>query len=162
MQQIQFHNIILIGAGNLATNLGMALCKAGHTIIQVYSRTMVSAETLAKKLHAQPTTDIEKLASNADIYIVALKDNVIASLLPDLTKGREDRFFVHTAGSMPADIFKPYVKQYGVLYPMQTFSKTRLVSFEHIPCFIEANTPQTLQTIQQLASSLCDRVIELP
>lgn len=162
MQQIQFHNIILIGAGNLATNLGMALCKAGHTIIQVYSRTMASAETLAEKLHSQPTTDIEKLASNADIYIVALKDNVIASLLPDLTKGREDRLFVHTAGSMPADIFKPYVKQYGVLYPMQTFSKTRLVSFEHIPCFIEANTPQTLQTIQQLVSSLCDRVIELP
>ncbi|MBR5654492.1 MAG: DUF2520 domain-containing protein [Prevotella sp.] len=162
MQQIQFQKIILIGAGNLATNLGMALFKAGHTINQVYSRTKESAETLAEKLHAQPTTDIGKLASNADIYIVALKDNVIASLLPALTKGREDRLFVHTAGSMPADIFKPYVKQYGVLYPMQTFSKTRLVSFEHIPCFIEANTPHTLQTIQQLASSLSDKVIELP
>ena len=162
MQQIQFQKIILIGAGNLATNLGMALFKAGHTINQVYSRTMESAETLAEKLHAQPTTDIGILASNADIYIVALKDNVIASLLPALTKRREDRLFVHTAGSMPADIFKPYVKQYGVLYPMQTFSKTRLVSFEHIPCFIEANTPQTFLTIQQLASSLSDKVIELP
>ena len=154
--------IILIGAGNLATNLGMALIKAGHEVKQVYSRTMASAEALAIKLDAQPTTDIENLYSNADIYIVALKDNAIASLLPALTKGREKRLFVHTAGSMPADIFKPYLKHYGVLYPMQTFSKTRIVSFDHIPCFIEANSPQTLQTIQLLATTLSDKVIELP
>ena len=39
--------IALIGAGNLATNLGRALVEAGHTVCQVYSRTLASAETLA-------------------------------------------------------------------------------------------------------------------
>ena len=39
--------IVLIGAGNLATNLGKALLSAGHDIVQVFSRTLESASLLA-------------------------------------------------------------------------------------------------------------------
>ena len=38
--------IVLIGAGGLATNLGLALCAAGHEILAVYSRTMLSAQLI--------------------------------------------------------------------------------------------------------------------
>ncbi|MBR4388562.1 MAG: DUF2520 domain-containing protein [Prevotella sp.] len=153
--------ITLIGAGNLATNLGMALCKAGHTVSQVFSRTMDSAETLANQIGAQATNNIESVDHDSDIYIVALKDSVVASLLPSLAKGREDRLFVHTAGSLPADIFKPYFWHYGVVYPMQTFSKSRIVDFRNIPCFIEAESRKSLSYIRQLTASLSERVIEL-
>ena len=50
--------IVLIGAGNLATNLGKALLSAGHDIIQVYSRTMESAYHLANIVGGAPTIDI--------------------------------------------------------------------------------------------------------
>ena len=42
--------IVLIGAGNVATHLGMALQKSGHDVMQVYSRTEESARALADKL----------------------------------------------------------------------------------------------------------------
>ena len=42
--------IVLIGAGNVATRLGIALQQAGYPILQVYSRTEESASALAAKL----------------------------------------------------------------------------------------------------------------
>ena len=41
--------IVLIGAGNVATHLGSALCGAGCDVVQVYSRTKESAMELADK-----------------------------------------------------------------------------------------------------------------
>ena len=41
--------IVFIGAGNLATNIGKALFKAGHDIVQVYSRTQEAAETWLRR-----------------------------------------------------------------------------------------------------------------
>lgn len=35
------------------------------------------------------------------------------------------------------DIFKPYVTYYGVLYPLQTFTKKRDLDFKEIPLCIE-------------------------
>ena len=48
--------IVFIGAGNLATNLAKALYRKGFRIVQVYSRTMESARTLAEKVEAEYTT----------------------------------------------------------------------------------------------------------
>lgn len=46
---------------------------------------------------------------------------------------KEQALFVHTAGSMSMDLWKGLVKRYGVLYPMQTFSKQREVDFNTVP-----------------------------
>ena len=48
--------IVFIGAGNLATNLAKALYRKGFRIVQVYSRTMESARTLAEKVEAEYTS----------------------------------------------------------------------------------------------------------
>ena len=42
--------LTLLGAGNVATHLGMALQQAGHRICQVWSRTETSAAWLAERL----------------------------------------------------------------------------------------------------------------
>ena len=47
--------IVFIGAGNLATNLAKALYRKGFRIVQVYSRTMESARTLACLLYTSPS-----------------------------------------------------------------------------------------------------------
>ena len=46
----QYDKITMIGAGNLATHLCRALINSGHEIIQIYSRTIESASTLAKEI----------------------------------------------------------------------------------------------------------------
>ena len=152
--------IVFVGAGNLATNLALALREKGFSIAQIYSRTETSARTLADRVQAAWTTDLEKLIPDADLYITALKDTALVELLQEIVKGRESCFFVHTAGSVPIDLWKtvPGLEHYGVLYPMQTFSKARRVSFENIPVFIEAGTAEDTETLMEIARTLSRNV----
>ncbi len=149
--------IVLIGAGRLATNLGKALHDAGHDIVAVWSRTAASAEALSRVLGASSTTDVNSLPTDADVYFLCVKDAALAQLIPQVTKGREEALFLHTAGSMPLSLFEGYAVRYGVFYPMQTFSKERQVCFAEIPVFIEG----TDAAIRPLAESVSSRVYEL-
>ena len=152
--------IVLIGAGNLATHLGKALHAAGHDMVQVFSRTMQSAETLASLLDAEPLTDISQVRDDADVYIFSVKDSALEQLISQLCGG-EKKVFLHTAGSMPMSVFREKALHYGVLYPMQTFSKQREVDFSIIPCFIEANDEFALKQIEGLAGQISHRVYQL-
>ena len=153
--------VTLIGAGNLATQLGKSLKKAGVIISQVYSRTEDSARTLGELLEAEWLTDIKALRDEADIYIFSVKDSVLCELISEVCKGRGDKLFLHTAGSMPMSCFEGKALRYGVFYPMQTFSKTKDVDFERIPVFIEGNSIETEDVIRSLANKLSQRVIRL-
>ncbi len=73
--------IVLVGAGNLATNIGKALFKAGHDIVQVYSRTMEAASLLADTLDAAPTNNIADITTEADVFIFSVKDSVLPELI---------------------------------------------------------------------------------
>lgn len=173
--------IVLIGAGNLATHLGKALHAAGHDMLQVFSRTMQSAETLASLLDAEPLTDIAQVRDDADVYIFSVKDSALVQLVAQLCrheadglgedgavnalrkakKGEHERVFLHTAGSMPMSVFEGMAQHYGVLYPMQTFSKQREVDFSIIPCFVEANDEFAQKQIEGLAREISGRVYQL-
>lgn len=173
--------IVLIGAGNLATHLGKALHAAGHDMLQVFSRTMQSAETLASLLDAEPLTDIAQVRDDADVYIFSVKDSALVQLVAQLCrheadglgedgavnalrkakKGEHERVFLHTAGSMSLSVFKGMAQHYGVLYPMQTFSKQREVDFSIIPCFVEANDEFAQKQIEGLAREISGRVYQL-
>lgn len=153
--------IVLIGAGRLATHLGPALRRAGHELVQVYSRTTASAEALAALVGAEAVTDVEALTTRADVYVCAVKDSVLPVLLPTLCKGREEALFLHTAGAVPMSVFSTLARHYGVLYPMQTFSKGRQLDFTQIPVFIEADSPETLAQVEALARSVSSSVRSL-
>ena len=135
--------IALIGRGRVATHLLKALQLAGHEVASINSRTL------------------EDLPEKADLYVIAVKDSALQDVICQATKGREDQLFVHTAGSMALDIFEGFCRHYGVLYPMQTFSKEQPVDFREIPLFVEASDTATLQRIKVLADSVSQHVYEL-
>ncbi len=162
-------NLIFIGAGRLATQLAQALHDKGHTIKAVYSRTMVSAQALAEKVDAVATDDITTLFSVGgdlpDAIIMAVKDDAIPSLAAQLAEvGGASKCcncpVFHTAGSVPVDVLKA-LSHYGVIYPMQTFSKERQVDFSGIPFFIEASDDDTLAVARGIAASVSNRVTVL-
>ncbi len=151
--------IVFIGSGNLATNLGKALYRAGHEILQVYSRTAENADDFAELFECSATTDIYNIRCDADIYIFSVKDSVLERLANCVADSITDKLFVHTAGSMPMDVLP--VKRRGVLYPMQTFSKRREVDFSVIPTFVEAENEDDLQLLKTLAESITESVYVL-
>lgn len=152
--------IIIIGSGNLATHLALALSAANHRIIQVYSRTEAHARELAERVGSSYTASLEEVRSDADAYILSVKDDALGGLAATLCPRNPSAVFMHTAGSIPMNVFKGYAQHYGVLYPMQTFSKGREVDFSIIPCFIEASDVKTMAVIRTLAESISDKVVE--
>lgn len=151
--------VVFIGAGNVATNLATELHNQSFNIVQIYSRTIESAKTLADKINTEYTIDIGKVTTDADLYIFSVKDSILqelASMLPT-----NNGIWIHTAGSMPFNIFENYSSQYGVIYPFQTFSKNKSIDWKNIPIFIEASDRSTLEKLNYIASTLSHHVQEL-
>ncbi len=148
------HTFTLIGAGSVATHFAVALVRAGMQPCQVYSRTERSANALAEKIHAQPITHLNDLTDDAHLYIVALTDNVIAQLLPDICSQRRHRLFCHTAGSVDMDVFRPYADHYGIIYPLQTLSLQHHIDMRRVPLFVEACDDDTLRQLTDIARAM--------
>ncbi len=147
--------VVLVGAGNLATQLGRAMRHVGFDIVQLYSRTETSASCLAGRLDCDYTTDLNTLRTDADVYIASLKDDALLQLIPRIVEGkRTEALFLHTAGSVPMDVWKGHAAHYGVIYPMQTFSKRRDVDFSSIPVFVEASSEPDLERVKSMAVML--------
>lgn len=153
--------IVLLGSGNVATHIGRALQQGGHEVVQVYSRTISNAQALADALGCEGTDDIRRVQNDADAYIFSVKDDALPQLADDIICHNADAVFIHTAGSVSINVFNGHAQRYGVLYPLQTFSKSREVNFREVPCFIEGCDVATLNIIDGIARSISNRVVDM-
>jgi predicted short-subunit dehydrogenase-like oxidoreductase (DUF2520 family) len=155
----EIQNIVIIGAGNVATHLGLAILKTGRRIVQVYSRSEENARLLAGKLHSDFSVDLKAIYPEADLYIVSVADDAVGEITKSLRlKGK---LIVHTSGSVSMDVLRSCSENYGVLYPLQTFSKTREIDLSTVPLCIEANSNDNLQLLELFAKGLSQKVIEV-
>jgi predicted short-subunit dehydrogenase-like oxidoreductase (DUF2520 family) len=148
---------VIIGAGNLAWHLGHALVDAGLEILQVFNRTPETGQSLARELNTVYTGLPGCITKKADIYIIALSDNAISDFMASDCFHTKS-LVVHTAGSVNIDVFAGTVENYGVFYPLQTFTRGKPVDFRKIPVFIEANNPHNEDTLKHLAIQLSNHV----
>lgn len=142
----------------MASCMGPRLKEAGHTIAGVYSRTLQNAQQLATVLGAPAIDSLEQLP-DADIYLTMLTDDALINLAPAIVKGREDTLFIHTAGSVSAQVWKDAgARRYGVMYAMQTFSKSAVIDWPQVPVFVEGSSDAEQETIKTLAHDLSGNV----
>lgn len=153
--------IVMIGAGNVATHIARTLVSVGCAPIQVWSRSENSARMLASEIGCGAVTDIDRVVSDADIYIISVADKALENVIMQLCGCHAKGVFVHTAGTMPMQLFEGRAEHYGVLYPMQTFSKQKKLDFSVVPCFVEASDEGALAVVRRLARLLSNRVYEL-
>jgi predicted short-subunit dehydrogenase-like oxidoreductase (DUF2520 family) len=149
--------VILIGAGKVATQLALTFKRKGLFVPQIWSRTPVSAQTLADKIQSHYTCDLHAIKQDGDLYIVCVPDHAIKEVVRDLPL-RKSQLLVHTSGSVSMEVLKGYSRNIGVFYPLQTFSIERDIAFDHVPLLIEANDPQNLQLLTGLAGKISDYV----
>lgn len=144
--------IAMIGAGNLATRISVSLKAKNVDVVQVFSRTEKSASVLAQKLRCGFTCDPLNVTNDADIYIISVSDSALCELLPKINFN--NKLIAHTAGSVSIDVLKESSANYGVFYPLQTFSKQRTIDFSLVPFCIEANSFANERILVELASKL--------
>lgn len=151
--------VVIVGAGGVADSLSRAVKSVGHEILQIYSRSEQSAIRLSEVLSCSYTDEIENIDRTADLYIVSIKDSALSEIAERLVVGRENGFWVHTAGSMSMNVFGDVDR--GVMYPMQTFTRGKIVDFDSVPCFIEANNSVNLNKLRDFTKSISRSVYEM-
>ena len=149
--------IVLIGSGNVAHYLATNLAKQECSIYQNYSRNISNAKELASRLKgSQPIDDLKNITSNADLYIIAVKDDAISKVakqLPPLPSS----IVVHTSGSKPISLLSKF-KNHGVFYPLQTFKKNTNLVFKDFPILLEGNHMMITSTLSTVAKKLSSNI----
>jgi predicted short-subunit dehydrogenase-like oxidoreductase (DUF2520 family) len=138
-----YHKIVIIGSGNVATVLGKALKKKGFTIVQVYGRKRETAKKLSHLLNCAFVTKLSDITLKADLYIIAVKDDAISGIASSLKL--KSKTVVHTSGSIPMDVLKGVSECYGVLYPVHGFNKNEPLNAGIPFCIESANRDDRLK-----------------
>ncbi|GGF17838.1 Rossmann-like and DUF2520 domain-containing protein [Hymenobacter cavernae] len=152
-------NIVLLGAGRVASQLGPALVRAGHRVPYVWSRTLASAQVLAEALPgAEAGTGLDLSDRRADLYLIAAPDAAVPALLAE-ARFPTTALVAHTSGAVPLAVFAPYAGlRGGVFYPLQTFSLERQVNWQTVPLCIEAADAAAEAMLLGLAHELSQQV----
>ncbi|MDE5975123.1 MAG: DUF2520 domain-containing protein [Muribaculaceae bacterium] len=131
--------ISIIGKGNVGTHLYEAL-KPAADVCLTDSRTLTG------------------LPPESSICLICVSDSAIPEVASRL-KGMAE-IIAHTSGSIPMDVLAASGENYGVFYPLQTFTKGVSLNYSDIPFFIEGNNAQTTERLSRLAALISGKVIE--
>ena len=142
-------SVVILGAGNVATHLFKGFSKTSEvSVVQWYNRSLSAIQSYENIVDI--TDDLNTL-KDADVYILAVSDDVIGELSSKLPF--KNKLVVHTSGSVSVyDIDKKHKR--GVLYPLQSFSKNAEMDFANVPICIETIDKACFPILKELSLSL--------
>lgn len=147
--------VSLIGSGNVATVLGRLITRKNHQVIQVISRELHHAKTLADELGASYADFAGQPGPGSDIFIIAIADHGLEHFFTSFGMG--NKAVVHTAGSVSIEAISKLSANYGVLYPLQSLRKEMEI-IPSIPFLIDGNNAEVTTFIENFALTLSDSV----
>ncbi len=150
--------IVILGTGNVGHHLACAFSAAGHQVT-IWNRTVENIKQTISACNAKILNKPELIDNKTDFCILALNEDGIVSVCKQIPPIQG--ILLHTAGSVPIDILKPFATHYGVLYPFQTFSKERKLDYSKIPVFTEGSDLQAIKTINSISTGVFGTVSEL-
>lgn len=153
---MSYPTVVFIGAGNVANHLAKGFHQVGIDILQIVNRSFDKAQKLADEVDAKPTDDVNNISWEADIYILAIKDDDIKDVVSNLSLSKG--ILVHTSGSVPLDHLKNAAPEAGVFYPLQTFKADQEVDLTQVPICLEATSSEAFQQLNTLASKISNQV----
>ncbi len=152
--------IAIVGSGNVATHLACGLVEAGVEVCAVFSRDLSHASRLADRLGEGTGRydDFSRLDScGADAVIVSVADNALATLAASLPHMGDVPVF-HTSGTVGLEVLAGVSSRYGIIYPLQTFSREVAVDISAVPFFTEGCDEATLAVADSIARRLSAKV----
>lgn len=143
-------DILLIGSGNVATHLFLQWQKNTDHNIYLMSRTKPEESWSKIKKYFSNFDDLKE--KHFDWTVIAVNDDAITEIC---AKTISTEVIIHTSGSVGLEPFtEGNYRNYGVFYPLQTFTKTRSLDMTDVPFFIEGNNEFTLSFLKERAMEL--------
>lgn len=147
--------ISVFGNGNLAQNLCILLKESKHEIIEVYARNREKLNCFCNDIGAKPIYEVADLDTNVDLFIISITDDAIEGVLKEIKN--KDKLIVHTSGSVSVQVFRDNgFRNFGVIYPLYSFSKKNPVSFKSIPFLLESNCKANRLVLESLIKGITD------
>ena len=156
MNKLEIKSIAICGSGNVATHLAQAFYTKGIAIKGIYNRTYKNAVALADKVDARVLESLDDLPEDIDLLILAVPDIAIKDVARQLPAKKP--LTVHVSGSTPIDALEAFCEDYGVMYPLQTFTKERTLNYSEIPICVEANNQDNTHKLKQLSETISNDV----
>jgi predicted short-subunit dehydrogenase-like oxidoreductase (DUF2520 family) len=127
--------------------------------VQVYSRSLDNAALLAYHVKAEPVDDLTQIDPETDLFVIAIKDDVIGLVAEQLAV--HQKLMVHTSGATDMYALLAFSDNVGVFYPLQTFSKIKEVDFRTVPLCIEAADQAIAKQLKDLAQTISNSVYDI-
>ena len=151
--------ICIIGSGNIASFYGIKFKEAGHEIIQVISRTKDHAARLASLLNCKATDTINDFIPEADVIVIAVKDDAIQSWLYSAPVA--NHIVIHTAGAVSLNSLEPFTKHVACIWCLLSVRRESLPLQNDIPLVVNATTETARAAALELAAAISNQVYEL-
>jgi predicted short-subunit dehydrogenase-like oxidoreductase (DUF2520 family) len=154
-----------IGAGTTGTALAVRLSQKGCPVVAVSSRTLSSAQKLARRVpNCQVCHTAQKLADAAELVFITTPDDVIAQVCSEV-QWHKGQSVLHCSGAHSVDILesaKKFGAAVGSFHPLQTFADVDQ-AIENLPgstFAMEAEEP-LLSILKELTHLLNGNWVEL-
>ncbi|MDO6739132.1 Rossmann-like and DUF2520 domain-containing protein [Wenyingzhuangia sp. 2_MG-2023] len=142
--------VCILGAGKVGTHfIKECINNPAIELIQIFNRSQKGIQLYQNSI---PTTQSVYELKKADLYLVALPDDVIATLDLNHLKG----LVAHTSGTLAFTNLQ--AQNRAVLYPLQSFSKEKKIHFKKLPLCLETEFEKDYKILREFAYSLSDAV----
>ena len=158
-------NTGFIGAGTTGTALAVRLSQKGCPVVAVSSRTLSSAQKLAKLVpNCQVCHTAQEVTDAAELVFITTPDDVITQVCCEV-QWREGQSVVHCSGAHSVDILESARKlgaAVGSFHPLQTFADVdqAIENLSGSTFALEAEEP-LLSTLKELTLLLNGNWVEL-
>src|SRR5258705_1068010 len=114
-----------IGAGRVGTGLASGFVRAGVNVVAVASRTIASAQKLAKRIRGARACAPQEVAERADIVFLTVPDDAIEAVASKV-RWRAGSACVHCSGAADLDVLQKAVADgalAGGFHPLHMFGE---------------------------------------
>ena len=154
-----------IGAGRVGTGLAHGFARAGVIVVAIASRTIASAQKLARRVRGARACAPQEVADRADIVFLTVPDDAIAAVASGI-KWRAGSACVHCSGAADLGVLRKAVADgalAGGFHPLHMFGETRESSGALAGSAIALAGPDVLvQSLARLARALGAKPLRLP
>ncbi len=157
--------IAVVGAGKVGSALALLLSRCGYPVAGVASRSISSAERVARELNVPATVKPEEVAARADVVFITTPDRVIAQVAGEINERggfRSGQVVFHTSGAHSAGEVGA-ARRSGAfaasLHPLQSFASVKM-AMESLPgsYFALEGDQEAMPLAEQIAGDLGGKI----
>ena len=154
-------NIVIIGAGRIASSLLNGLIKAHLNVQSVFSKNINSAEQLANICNVEHySNNFSQVNKDANLFLLTVPDNQIISVANEIGKlniNFSDSLFVHFSGALSSSVLinlKNKKADTASFHIMQSFPTKDFVPLENLTAAVETDSEDAEKFLFFLAEKL--------